>query len=320
MIFLIAGSQTPILKKQLSRLLDERLLTVDDFNCSRLDGRDVLAQDIAYEASVLPIGATRKAVVIENPYFLLKEKGKNKIDKDQKYQPLIEIIKEPSEDIDLVFVLDSADFDEKSEVLKAIRQHGEMTIIPELDASKWFEYGKSYFRAQKASIDNDALRELIERVNGDLNTFINESNKLMLYKNHINLIDVTLMVAKPLENNIFAMTKALFRGDKAAALDIFSDLRTNNVEPITLVSMLANQFRLMSQIRYLESQGHSLASIAKELQMPDFRIRMSLQDSKKLSRYAITRSLDTLYQLDLNIKSGLVDRYYAFELFILNFA
>ncbi len=320
MIFLIAGSQSPITKKQLSRLLDQRLVTIDDFNCSRLDGRDVLAQDIAYEASVLPIGATRKAVVVENPYFLFKEKGKNKIDKDQKYQPLLDIINNPSEEVDLIFLLDGTEIDEKSEIFKAIRQHGEVTIIPELDASKWFEYGKSYFRSQKSNIDNDALRELIERVNGDLNSFINEANKLILYKDHINLLDVTLMVSKPLESNIFALTKALFRGDKAAALDIFSDLRTNNVEPITLVSMLAKQFRLMSQIRYLEAQGNSLAEIAKELKMPDFRIRMSLQDSKKFSRYGIAQSLDTLYQLDLNIKSGLVDRYYAFELFILNFA
>ncbi|HPV69805.1 MAG TPA: DNA polymerase III subunit delta, partial [Bacilli bacterium] len=82
----------------------------------------------------------------------------------------------------------------------------------------------------------------------------------------------------------------------------------------------ANQFRLMSQIRYLDAQGYSLGEIAKRLGMPDFRIRMSLQDSKKLSRFAITRNLDTLYNLDLNIKSGLIDRYYAFELFILNFA
>ncbi len=320
MIYLIAGSQSPMTKKQLNRLLEERLQTIDDFNLSSLDGRDVLAEDIVFEASMLPIGTLRKAVVVENPYFLLKDKGKNKIDKEQKYESMVEFIKNPSDEVDLVFVADSINLDEKSEVLKAIRKYGEVTIIPELDSSKWLEYGRSYFRSQKASIENDALRELIDRVNGDLNTFINEANKLMLYKNHINLIDVTLMVAKPLEGNIFAMTKALLSGDKASALDIFFDLRTNNVEPITLVSMLANQFRLMSQIRYLDSQGQSLANIARLLGMPEFRIRYSLQDSKKLSRYAIVRNLDTLYQLDLNIKSGLIDRYYAFELFILNFA
>ncbi|MDD3207282.1 MAG: DNA polymerase III subunit delta [Bacilli bacterium] len=320
MIYLIAGSQTPILKKNLARLLDERLGTIDHFNLSRLDGREVLAQDIAFEASMLPLGTARKAVVIESPYFLLKEKSKVKIDKDQDYRAMLDFITSPNEEVDLIFLSDSLALDEKNEVLKAIRQHGNVTIIPDLDQTKWFDYGKAYFKNNNASIDNDALKELIERVNGDLNAFINEANKLILYKNRINLIDVTLMIAKPLENNIFALTKALFRGDKASALDIFADLRTNNVEPITLVSMLANQFRLMSQIRYLDQRGLSQASIAKELGLPDFRIRMSLQDSRRLSRTAIINNLDTLYQLDLNIKSGLIDRYYAFELFILNFA
>lgn len=320
MIFLIAGPQSPMVKKQLSRLLEERLGAIDDFNLSRLDGRDVLAQDIAFEASMLPIGTMRKAVVVENPYFLLKEKGKNKIDKEQDYAALIEFIAQPNEEVDLIFAVESVDFDEKSEVLRALRKFAKTTIIPDLDQSRWFDYGKAYFKNNLATIDSDALRELIARVNGDLNSFINEANKLILYKNHINLIDVTLMVAKPLENNIYALTKALFRGDKASALDIFADLRTNNVEPVTLISMLANQFRLMSEIRYLDQRGLMQSAIAKELGLPDFRVKMSLSDSRRLSRAAILRNLDALYELDLNIKSGLVDRYYAFELFLLNFA
>lgn len=320
MIYLFAGSQTPIVKKQVNRLLEERLGTLDDFNLSRLDGRDTLAEDIIFEASTLAIGTNRKAVVVEFPYFLLKDKGKNKIDKEQKFESMLAFIASPNEEVDLIFVCDSIDLDEKSEVLKAIRKYGQITIIPELDQNKWLEYGRAYFKSNKATIDNDALRELIDRVSGNLNAFINEADKLILYKNNINLIDVTLMIAKPLEGNVFALTKALFRGDKASALDILSDLKTNNVEPVTLISMLANQFRLMSQIRYLDQRGLSQSSIAKELNIPDFRVRMALLDAKKLSRNMIIRNLDTLYQLDLDIKSGLVDRYYAFELFILNFA
>ena len=312
MIFLIAGSQTPIVKKQLNRLLEERLGTSDDFNLSRLDGRDVLAEDIIFEASMLPLGAVRKAVVVEYPYFLMKDKGKIKIDKEQKYESMLEFIGSSNDEVDLIFVTDSLELDEKSEVLKAIKKYGTVTLIPDLDSVKWADYGRSYFKNNQATIDSDGLRELIARVNGDLNSFINEANKLIMY--------VSLLVAKPLENNVFALTKALFRGDKASALDTFADLKTNNVEPVTLISMLANQFRLMSQIRYLDGRGLSQMSIAKELGIPDYRVRMSLQDSKRLSRNAILKNLDTLYALDLDIKSGLVDRFYAFELFILNFA
>lgn len=320
MIYLFAGSQSPIVKKQVNRLLEQRLGTIDDFNLSRLDGREVLSEDIVYEASTLAIGTTRKAVVVEFPYFLLKDKGKNKIDKEQKFDSMLSLISSSNDDVDLIFVSNSLELDEKSEIMKAIRKHGEVHLIPELDQGKWLEYGRSYFKNNKASIEPDALRELIERVSGDLNAFLNEADKLILYKPEINLIDVTLMVAKPLESNVFALTKALFRGDKASALDILGDLKTNNVEPVTLISMLANQFRLMSQIRYLDQRGLGQSSIAKELNLPDFRVKMVLQDAKRLSRNAIVRNLDTLYQLDLNIKSGLVDRYYAFELFILNFA
>ena len=38
-----------------------------------------------------------------------------------------------------------------------------------------------------------------------------------------------------------------------------------------------------------------------------------------ISDKAIKKTLDDLYQLDLDIKSGLVDRNYGFELFLLKF-
>ena len=38
-----------------------------------------------------------------------------------------------------------------------------------------------------------------------------------------------------------------------------------------------------------------------------------------MSEKAIYRTLDDLFNLDLQIKSGLVDRFYAFELFLINF-
>jgi len=310
----------PIIKKHLAKLLVERLGHLDDFNVSRIDAREVLIQDIVFEASSLPIGTDRKAVVVENAYFLLKEKGKVKIDKDQDYRSVLDFMAHVNEEVDLIFIAESLDLDERSEVLRLIRQKGTVSEIPELSKDKWLDYARQYFRNNDTEIDNDALREVISRIDGNLSAFMNEANKLILYKQHINLIDVTLMVSKPLESNIFALTSALYKGDKALALDIFQDLRTNNVEPIALVSMLGNQFRMMSQVRFLDQRGFSQQMMAKELGVPDFRIRMSLLDSRRLSKSALLGNLDALHRLDLDIKSGLIDRYYAFEMFVLNFA
>ena len=58
--------------------------------------------------------------------------------------------------------------------------------------------------------------------------------------------------------------------------------------------------------------------------MPRITLRLLLlvrlrAESFVISGKRILQTLEDLYQLDWQIKSGLVDRYYSFELFLINF-
>ena len=142
----------------------------------------------------------------------------------------------------------------------------------------------------------------------------------MLYKDHITLVDVTLMVAKPIEDDVFQISNALFRGDNAAAIDIYRDLqKLGSRATDTLLPMLGNQFRFISQVGFLYEKGFSVSEIAQELKANEYRVKISLGNYHKLSRTRIARALDTLYNLDVKIKSGQIDRFYGFELFLINF-
>ena len=59
--------------------------------------------------------------------------------------------------------------------------------------------------------------------------------------------------------------------------------------------------------------------IANELKIKPGRVYILSKSIPVISEAAIRRTLDDLYQLDLDIKSGLVDRHYAFEMFLLKF-
>ena len=83
--------------------------------------------------------------------------------------------------------------------------------------------------------------------------------------------------------------------------------------------MVANQFRLLNRVSYLAKHGYDNDGIASELNINPIRAKILRKNSMVISQKRINQTLEELYQLDLQIKSGLVDRFYSFELFLINF-
>ena len=127
------------------------------------------------------------------------------------------------------------------------------------------------------------------------------------------------MVTRPLEENAFLLFNYLIDNKNMEAVTLYRDLKNSNVEPVTLINMIANQFRLLNRVSYLARHGYDQDGIASELNINPIRAKILKKNSMVVSQKSITRTLEDLYQLDLNIKSGLVDRFYSFELFLINF-
>ena len=74
MIYLIAGKQNIRLKSQMKSIVKKSLGEIDAINFVKHDASFTLVQEIVDEANYLPLGYDHKAVIVDNPYFLLKEK------------------------------------------------------------------------------------------------------------------------------------------------------------------------------------------------------------------------------------------------------
>ena len=214
--------------------------------------------------------------------------------------------------------------DTNNEIFKIISEHGSIKEIKDPDAKEWNKYVKAtvedYIKKNPdCRMDNDALLELTERTAGDIPLLRNSVIKLFLYTKHVRYEDILLMVTRPLEENTFQMFNYLLDGKNEKAIGLFRDLRVNNAEPVTLIGMLANQFRLLNEVVYLSKNNYSNDDIAKELNIKPIRAQILKRQTYTLSEKALHRTLDDLFNLDLQIKSGQVDRFYAFELFLINF-
>lgn len=319
MLYLLFGKQDLMVKNHLKKLVKERLPQLDDFNYVRYNGRETPVHIIVDECASLPMGYERKVVVIEDAYFLSTFKTKEKIEKDQDYAKLLRYLGQPNEQTDLIFTLSEPTFNSKTDIGKILNRDAMKSELTDIDDKTWPEYVRRYFAKRDVRIDNNAIGELVSRCQNDATQFVQEASKLMLVGDHVTLEDVKALVSRPLEENTFALSNALTNGRLDEALAIFRDLRAYSEEPVTLINLLAKQFRLMLKIYYLSEQGKSLDQISRELGVHEYRVKLALNRKRTFTDKRLIEILERLYQLDYQIKSGLVDRFYGFELFIVNF-
>ncbi len=324
MICLIYGSQIATIKTREKKLVNEFLEESDEFNFVRFNGMETPIQDIVEECSYLALGYDKKVVICEDAYFLSKPKPKTSIESIQDYDKLKKYLEKDNPDTVLIFTLICNSIDKSNEFVSLIFNNplNREYELTEPTKEEYVTYVMSHFKTRlNCQITREAADELIARVGNDLVSFQNNANKLAAYKKGetITYEDVCLLVSRPLEENAFQIFNSLIRKKNGQALSIYRDLKVTNVEPVTLISMLSNQFRTLNQVIYLVKNKYSDQDIAKELSLSPVRAKILHDNIKFISGDAINRTLEDLYNLDLNIKSGNYDRFYMFELYLTNF-
>ena len=322
MIFLIAGKQNIRIKSQIKATLKGRIDELDDLNFIKYDADDLIMQELLDDLDFLPLGYDRKAVIIENCQFLTK--GKKKIKKNSDVEKLLDYIASPNEATDLFFLVNTSEFelDKKNQIYLAIEKNGKIFEQEEPKDKDWPDVVRKCFEQKHpdVKIDKDAIMELANRTKGDYASLFNNAKKLALYTDHIHYDDVCLMVTRPLDDEVYNLFNFLIDNRNMDAVRLYRDLKSRNIEPVTLISNVAGQFRLLNRVSYLAKKGMNQDEIAKELNLNPIRAKILRSKSFTISQKRINETLEELYQLDLQIKSGLIsDRFFAFELFLINF-
>ncbi len=317
MIYLLYSSEPSYRVKQIGKIVKDSIGIADDFNCIKIDASESSIEEIVFEVNSNSLTLDKKIVIASDCIFLDKDaKVKGQYNTDL----LIDYINNQHDVNDLIISVNCNNVDTKSKIYTLIEKCGEIhTLTANLTGKDWEKAVHILVKKRGSEISNDALIELASRTTNDVSRGINEIDKLTLYSKNIKIEDVKILVKKPLEENVFQLTNALLKRDNKQALIIFNDLRVANVEPITLISLIGNAFRFVYQAKFLSKIGMSSTQIANELKTKNTRVDITLRNSGKFSLNDLSSIFEKLYKLDLQIKSGLVDRFVAFELFIINF-
>ena len=124
------------------------------------------------------------------------------------------------------------------------------------------------------------------------------------------------LVAKSLEQNIFTLVDKVISKKIDEALRIYYDLLKQNEEPLKILSIIANQFRLIYQVKGLSQKGYGQQQIASVLKVHPFRVKLAAGQAQRFTEEELTKCIRLFAEGDFQLKTGTMPKNMVIEMIL----
>jgi DNA polymerase-3 subunit delta len=244
---------------------------------------------------------------------------------DDEFGAIEDYFKDPNPDALLIFVadhiniptdvrrMDLTDKDRYERIRETLGEYCkllEFARVDEGDAVKWAMETAS---AEDVKLDNDAARELVDSLGGDMMMVANELEKLILFvgdKKRITLGEVETLVLAAKQRSFYELTDAISARDRARALGVLDAILTTgdgDEAAIGHLYMLARTFRQMLVI--LECNVRDSRALWQVLwqgfRIPPFAAEDIIRQARRYkSRRELTSAIRRVARADLALRSN----------------
>jgi DNA polymerase-3 subunit delta len=257
---------------------------------------DSIVNQILDEANTMSLFDEKKIIIVDNILF-------SKINSE-----LVEYLENPNTTTILILV----DYETDIKKIKTIEGCKIINCSLETDKMGFIKECLCDFK-----IDSNALKYLFQISNDDLNYIKNELDKLMMYKweeKEITIKDIEEIVSFPNESDAFKLIDYIVQKDSKKALKTYYHI-LDKEDPIKIITILANQIRLIYQIKVMSNQSNE--EIASDLKVHPYRVKLGREKARNYDENSLIDILYSLSEIDISIKSGTIDKTIALENYII---
>lgn len=308
-INLISGDSYLLINEKVSDIIKEST------NITTFDMLESSIDDVLIEANYVSMFPDDKYIIVRNANFFGTEKGK-----ESDIEKLINYLEHPNEKTIIIFICPSK-LDLRKKITKLIKDKYNLINIPSLKSYEIENKLSAVFKKHNFKIDSESIKYIVSNSLNNYDLAMNEIAKIMLYYEegtYINYNDIVNITAKSLNTNNFLFVDAVVEGNLEKSLELLKDLKVLKQEPTVIFALLARDFRLMLQIKNMLIKGEKEYDIMRFLGLQDWQLDRYI---KKIFPYKVKELEEILVKLaniDLDIKTGKIDKYIALELFILD--
>lgn len=319
MTYLFYGKDKYLIDQELNKFKKQ----FNDISIINYDLNTDNLKNIIDECNSISLFSDKKLVIVNNTNIFNRRKSNDEVSEEIELEntnnlddDLINYLDNQNKDVELIFINNQETIDNNKKITKLIKNKG---VIKEFNTINIKNIVKDMLNDYKITYDDINL--LIERVGNDLETLSCEINKIITYKGNDKQItkeDIINLTYLSIDVSAFNFVDQIANKNKKEALKIYDEMLTIHNDPSKIIPLLASKIRLIYQVSELSRMGYTLKQMQDTLQIKEYPIKLALKTASYTTKENILKNLLDLANLEIDIKSGVINAELGIQLFILN--
>ena len=181
---------------------------------------------------------------------------------------------------------------------------------------------KKHFDAEGITVGAAPLRALLERTGSSMEVLSNEVKKLSAYlhqngRTELFSEDVAFVASTTVRADTFALSNAVYEGNRALALDALRELKAERVEPVVALGMLSRIYQELLPVALLVQEGRDGKDMESAVKINPYRLRHMVKAVRTIGAERLHASIAALSDMDVSSKNGGPAGYAVIELFLM---
>ena len=306
-VYLLYGEEAYLKKQYKDKLRNAMVAPDDTMNYAYYEGKGVNVKEIIDLAETLPFFAERRLIIMENTGFF-----KNATPE------LADYIKEMPESTSMIFI--ESEVDKRGKLYKAVQSKGRVVELGRQDEATLLRWIVGSVKREGKQISEGTVRYFLTKVGTDMENIQKELEKLFCYtleKDKITVEDVETICTTQITNQIFDMVNAVADKQQRKALDYYYDLLALKEPPMRILFLLARQFKLLLEVKTLDTQGYARKDIASKTGLHPFVVGKYQEQAKSFSQKELRAIMEEGAEIEESVKTGSLTDTLGVELFIM---
>lgn len=298
------------------RLIDEKIkkITKEETNIESFDLNSMSIEELMEEANYLSLFDDQRIIIAKNAYVFGSDK-----DNKTNSELILKYMDHPNENTTLIFTYNGK-VDMRKKIVKDLKEKYKLINIEKLAYNDLVEKIRILVKKDNFTIDLESINYIINNCLNNYDLIYNEIEKIKLY--YVNpckfdFNDVKKIVSKSIEENNFKFVELVINRDLKKAFNLLEDFSILKIEPISLINLLAREYRLMHMIKILYDDKKGINDISSKLKLQNWQTEKMLKNSFNYNLDELESNLLVLNECDLQMKSVYFDKYSILKTYLL---
>lgn len=308
-MYLLYGTEDYLKKIYRNKLKAGLLGGSDEMNYTYFEGDKCDTNELTAIASTLPFFSDRRLIVVEDSGFFKKQND------------IADYIPELPESTILVFV--EKEVDKRSRLFKAVKTKGYICEINSMKPDDLKHFVISILSKDKKQMSEAAVQHFLKTVGSDMQTILNELEKLICYCIHTDIIgerEIDLICTEQIENKVFVMMEAIGNKKIELAMSLYYNLMALKEKPLVILYLIIRHFNKLMQIQELRQMGMSDRDLSGKAGVPPFSVSAYLRQTKNFTMDQMKEAIIYGTELEEGVKTGRIEEQIALEIMIVKSA